>query len=422
MQAEHERRPDGMPRVRRAVGDTRSSVQPAARDVDESPSRIAAATASGTQPVGSTKASARGSAASARPSRSRPRIEPERDRVRDQQDRDGAGDGVRSSELSDAMHRAGGEAARARDEQRDALARGGCSRRARCSSIERCSSMSSRAWSRSGRPWPQWTRTRIGSFGPLTPIAESLKRGIRAAADTLRVMASSAPSDVRPGSLRGVDSGRTDVMAKTGSKVGGVSCVSATIALVAPVRRRPGCCSTGTARMRPGPRRRSSSGATTRVLAHPRRFVRDGDAAWDAQRRRRRSSRATSLVRVDARNGTRSLRIPAGGTATSPTLLHLRRLALPLLRENVGARRDAPGRGRRAEPLGSLSVLDGGAVRADGSWDPSPSVGFAALQRLRPSATTKAVAIRLRAVGTGAAFQVRRRLPGSLEELLAPRL
>ena len=56
--------------------------------------------------------------------------------------------------------------------------------------------------------------------------------------------------------------------------------------------------------------------------------------------------------------------------------------------------------------LGILSTLDGGVVKADGTWDPSPRVGALLSNVCALLPTTKSVAIRLRAVGTGAAFQV----------------
>ncbi len=112
--------------------------------------------------------------------------------------------------------------------------------------------------------------------------------------------------------------------------------------------------------------------------------------------------------RVEKDNGTQSLRIPAGGTATSPTACftfgdwHFRFFV-----KNVGA----PNGTLRAEIvvrnlLGILSTLDGGVVKADGTWDPSPRVGALLSNVCALLPTTKSVAIRLRAVGTGAAFQV----------------
>ncbi len=112
--------------------------------------------------------------------------------------------------------------------------------------------------------------------------------------------------------------------------------------------------------------------------------------------------------RVERDNGTRSLRIPAGGSALSPTACftfgdwHFRFFV-----RNTGA---ATGT-LRAEVVvrnltGLLSVLDGGVVKADGSWDPSPRVGALLSNVCGLLPTTKAVAIRLRAVGAGASFQV----------------
>lgn len=132
-----------------------------------------------------------------------------------------------------------------------------------------------------------------------------------------------------------------------------------------------------------------------------------GETAWDL-------SGGASIVsgnepwRVEKDNGTRSLRIPAGGSALSPTACftfgdwHFRFFV-----KNVGSSAGT----LRAEVVvrnltGLLSVLDGGVVKADGSWDPSPRVGALLSNVCGLLPTTKAVAIRLRAVGAGAAFQV----------------
>ena len=53
--------------------------------------------------------------------------------------------------------------------------------------------------------------------------------------------------------------------------------------------------------------------------------------------------------------------------------------------------------------LGVLSILDGGTVSADGTWDPSPKVS-ALISNVGSLLTTKAISLRLRASGTG--FQV----------------
>jgi hypothetical protein len=56
--------------------------------------------------------------------------------------------------------------------------------------------------------------------------------------------------------------------------------------------------------------------------------------------------------------------------------------------------------------LGVVSVLDGGYVKADGSWDPSPAVSALLTNVGGLLGTTKAVSFRLHARGAGASFQV----------------
>jgi hypothetical protein len=102
--------------------------------------------------------------------------------------------------------------------------------------------------------------------------------------------------------------------------------------------------------------------------------------------------------------GTHSLLIPAGGTATSPTVcfsfgdLHSRFVV-----------RSTGGSGKLEVDvqvkslLGLLSILDGGTVSADGTWDPSPKVS-ALISNVGSLLTTKAISLRLHASGTG--FQV----------------
>ena len=103
--------------------------------------------------------------------------------------------------------------------------------------------------------------------------------------------------------------------------------------------------------------------------------------------------------------GNRSLYLPAGASATSPTTCfvfadwHLR-----LFARNVSGQYGAI----KVEVLvpsllGVLSILDGGVITADGRWKPSPRIGL-----LVSNATsflgTKAVAVRLTAARAG--FQV----------------
>jgi hypothetical protein len=103
----------------------------------------------------------------------------------------------------------------------------------------------------------------------------------------------------------------------------------------------------------------------------------------------------------------RSLYMPAGSTATSPTVCfafgdwHMRfftrnggsslsTLKIQILVPNL---------------VGVVSVLDGGTVRADGTWDPSPQVSALLTNVGGLLGVTQAVAFRFRA-SSGAAFRV----------------
>jgi len=106
--------------------------------------------------------------------------------------------------------------------------------------------------------------------------------------------------------------------------------------------------------------------------------------------------------------GTRSLLLPAGSTATSPAMCfaygdwHARFMV-----RNTGA-----STGRLEVDilvrslLGLVSVLDGGTVKADGTWDPSPEISAFLTNLGGLTSLTKAVSFRLRSKGTGAQFQV----------------
>jgi hypothetical protein len=106
--------------------------------------------------------------------------------------------------------------------------------------------------------------------------------------------------------------------------------------------------------------------------------------------------------------GTRSLSLPAGSTATSPAMCfafgdwHARFMV-----RNTGA-----STGRLEVDilvrslLGVVSLLDGGTVRADGTWDPSPEMSALLTNVGGLTSLTKAVSFRLQAKGTGAQFQV----------------
>ena len=103
--------------------------------------------------------------------------------------------------------------------------------------------------------------------------------------------------------------------------------------------------------------------------------------------------------------GSRSLYLPAGASATSPTTCfafadwHLR-----LFARNVSGQYGAI----RVEVLvpsllGILSILDGGTITADGQWKPSPRIGLL-VSNVTSILGTKAVSVRLTALRAG--FQV----------------
>jgi hypothetical protein len=111
--------------------------------------------------------------------------------------------------------------------------------------------------------------------------------------------------------------------------------------------------------------------------------------------------------RVKGSADSRSLYLPAGATATSPTTCfdvgdwHARFFV-----RNAGS-----GGTLEVDILvrslvgGVLAVFDGGYVKADGTWDPSPKIGALATN-VGGLLGTRAVSFRLRAAGSGAAFQV----------------
>jgi hypothetical protein len=110
---------------------------------------------------------------------------------------------------------------------------------------------------------------------------------------------------------------------------------------------------------------------------------------------------------VRSRSDSRSLYLPAGGSAITPTVCfafgdwHLRFFV-----RNKGAATSALKVDIVVQSaLGLLSVLDGGSVTGGGVWRPSPRVGLL-VSNVTSLLGTSAVAFRLRAVGTGAAFQV----------------
>jgi hypothetical protein len=104
----------------------------------------------------------------------------------------------------------------------------------------------------------------------------------------------------------------------------------------------------------------------------------------------------------------RSLVLPAGSSATTPTMCfalgdwHLR-----FLMRNVGS---ASGSLRVSVVVpslvgGTLTVLDGGSVSGAGAWAPSPRMALL-LSNVTSLVGTRAVAFRFETVGRGAAYQI----------------
>jgi hypothetical protein len=103
----------------------------------------------------------------------------------------------------------------------------------------------------------------------------------------------------------------------------------------------------------------------------------------------------------------RSLYVPSGGSALSPTVCfglgdwHARFFV-----RNVGSARGSLKVDVAVKSLlGLVSLLDGGTVSASGEWSPSPRVGLT-LTNLCSLLGVRAISFRFRAVGSGAAFQV----------------
>jgi hypothetical protein len=110
---------------------------------------------------------------------------------------------------------------------------------------------------------------------------------------------------------------------------------------------------------------------------------------------------------VRAAGDSRSLYVPSGGSALSPTVCfglgdwHARFFV-----RNVGSARGSLKVDVAVKSLlGLVSLLDGGSVSTSGEWTPSPRIGLT-LTNLTSLLGVKAVSFRFRAVGTGAAFQV----------------
>jgi hypothetical protein len=108
---------------------------------------------------------------------------------------------------------------------------------------------------------------------------------------------------------------------------------------------------------------------------------------------------------VRAAGDKRSLYLPAGSSATSPTVCfnfgdwHMRFFARNSGSGSIRVDILVP------SALGLVSMLDGGAVNADGTWDPTPRVSTLLTNVGGLLNLTKAVAFRLRAT-KGASFRV----------------
>ena len=111
---------------------------------------------------------------------------------------------------------------------------------------------------------------------------------------------------------------------------------------------------------------------------------------------------------LNNRKDSRSLYLPAGGSAVTPTTCfalgdwHVR-----FMLKNVGASSGAVDVQVVVPSLvgGLLTVLDGGTVQAGGTWTPSPRVQLL-LSNVTSLLGTRAVAFRFTAVGRGAAYQL----------------
>jgi hypothetical protein len=111
---------------------------------------------------------------------------------------------------------------------------------------------------------------------------------------------------------------------------------------------------------------------------------------------------------LHSRSDSRSLYLPAGGSAVTPTTCfafgdwHTR-----FMLKNVGSSTGAVDVQVIVPSLlgGLLTILDGGTVKAGGTWTPSPRVELL-LSNVTSLLGTHAVAFRFTAVGRGAAYQL----------------
>jgi hypothetical protein len=109
---------------------------------------------------------------------------------------------------------------------------------------------------------------------------------------------------------------------------------------------------------------------------------------------------------VRSRNDKRSLSLPGGSSAVTPTMCfalgdwHLRFFA-----RNAGSAGSLKVDVLVRSLTGVLTVLDGGTISASGEWRPSPRIGLLVCN-VTSLVGTKAVAFRFRSIGSGARFQI----------------
>jgi hypothetical protein len=110
---------------------------------------------------------------------------------------------------------------------------------------------------------------------------------------------------------------------------------------------------------------------------------------------------------VRSSSDSRSLYIPSGGSALSPTVCFgLGHWHSRFFVRNVGSARGSLHVDVAVKSLlGLVSLLDGGTITASGEWSPSPRIGLT-LTNLCSLLGVRAISFRFRAVGWGAAFQV----------------
>lgn len=110
---------------------------------------------------------------------------------------------------------------------------------------------------------------------------------------------------------------------------------------------------------------------------------------------------------VNSATDSRSLRLPSGSAALSPTVC----FGLGDWHARFFVRSVGTGGSLKVDIVvrslvgGLVSILDGGSVTAGGSWAPSPRIRLT-LTNLCSLLGVRAVAFRFRSVGSGAVFQV----------------